>query len=38
LSSVNNHMLDMPNLGLDLSPDFPSMEDFFGGGFLDFMR
>ncbi|KAH8906430.1 hypothetical protein BR93DRAFT_751139 [Coniochaeta sp. PMI_546] len=39
LSSANNHMLDMPDLGLDLTtPDFPSMEDFFGGGFLDFMR
>jgi hypothetical protein len=23
---------------LDLTPGFPSMEDFFGGGFLDFMR
>ncbi|OIW28172.1 hypothetical protein CONLIGDRAFT_634496 [Coniochaeta ligniaria NRRL 30616] len=39
LSSVNGHVLDMPDLGLELTtPDFPSMEDFFGGGFLDFMR
>ena len=30
--------LDVGELGLDLTPDFPSMEDFFGGGFLDFMR
>jgi hypothetical protein len=35
----NNHVLDdVAELGLDLTPDFPSMEDFFGGGFLDFMR
>lgn len=35
---AGHHVLDMPDLGLDLTPDFPSMEDFFGGGFLDFMR
>ena len=27
---------DLPDLGL--TPSFPSMEDFFGGGFLDFIR
>lgn len=36
--NLNNHMLDMQDLGIDLTPDFPSMEDFFGGGFIDFMR
>lgn len=34
--SSMDHIVDMPDLGL--SPGFPSIEDFFGGGFLDFIR
>ncbi|KAB5578107.1 hypothetical protein GE09DRAFT_1088523 [Coniochaeta sp. 2T2.1] len=37
-ATVHHEMLEIPDLGLDLTPDFPSMEDFFGGGFIDFMR
>lgn len=33
-----NHMVDGSMPDMMLTPCFPSMEDFFAGGFLDFMR